>query len=61
MGRDRPLPDAASLAEARHRAEELARMLSAEMQERKRAEAQMGQTARLISLGPDGDGPRATS
>ncbi|WPB83005.1 ATP-binding protein [Sediminicoccus rosea] len=40
-----------SLAEARHRAEELARMLSAEMQERKRAEAQMVQTARLISLG----------
>ena len=40
-----------SLAEARHRAEELAGMLSAEIQERKRAEAQMVQTARLISLG----------
>ncbi len=40
-----------SLAEARHRAEELAKMLSAEIQERKRAEAQMVQTARLIALG----------
>ena len=40
-----------SLAEARREAEELARMLGAEIQERKRAEAQMVQTARLISLG----------
>jgi C4-dicarboxylate-specific signal transduction histidine kinase len=40
-----------SLAEAHRRAEELARMLNAEIQERKRAEAQMVQTARLISLG----------
>ncbi len=40
-----------SLAEARREAEELARKLGAEIQERKRTEAQMVQNARLISLG----------
>lgn len=40
-----------SLAEARQRAEELATMLNNEIQERKRAEAQMVQAARLLSLG----------
>lgn len=40
-----------SLTQARGQAEELARMLSAEMQERKRVEAQVVQTARLVSLG----------
>jgi signal transduction histidine kinase len=40
-----------SLSEARRRAEELATMLNNEIQERKRAEAQMVQAARLLSLG----------
>ncbi len=40
-----------SLSQARSRAEELAAMLQNEIQERKRAEAQMVQSARLLSLG----------
>jgi len=40
-----------SANEAQKRAEELAAMLSAEMEERKRAEAQTVQVARLVSLG----------